>query len=303
MDKKDILISLLSSLNYNNVMVDEPLKNHTFTKLGGKADFYVTPSNYIEIIKVVKLCNKYQIPLTLIGNGSNLIIKDGGIRGIVMSLMKLNTIKIRRNYIIAQSGAMLSMCSVEALNSNLTGFEFACGIPGTVGGALYMNAGAYEGEIKDIIDYCYVITSEGNLKRIDKDDLNLSYRSSILQKSKDIVIEATFKLNEGNYDAIKTKMDELRIKRVTKQPLEYPSCGSVFKRPQGHYTGKLITDCDLKGYNIGQAEVSTKHAGFIINKGGATAKEYISLINHIQETVYKKFQVHLEPEVKIIGED
>lgn len=303
MDKKDLYILLLNQIRSENIFVNEPLKNHTFTKLGGNADFYVTPSNYKEIIKIHNLCKKYKIPLTIIGNGSNLIIKDGGIRGIVMSLVKLDKIKVSGNYLIAQSGAMLSKCSTEALLASLSGFEFACGIPGTVGGALYMNAGAYEGEIKDIFDHCYVINDDGVIKKMSYDELDFKYRYSSLQNKNYIVIESVFKLNNGNYDIVKSKMDDLRIKRITKQPLEYPSCGSVFKRPEGYYTGKLITDCNLKGFSIGEAEVSTKHAGFIINKGQASAKNYLEVIKHIQKTVYDIYNVNLETEVRIIGED
>ena len=303
MDKKDLYILLLNQIRSENIFVNEPLKNHTFTKLGGNADFYVTPSNYKEIIKIHNLCKKYKIPLTIIGNGSNLIIKDGGIRGIVMSLVKLDKIKVSGNYLIAQSGAMLTKCSTEALLASLSCFEFACCIPGTVGGALYMNAGAYEGEIKDIFDHCYVINDDGVIMEMDYDELDFKYRYSSLQNKNYIVIESIFKLNNGNYDIVKSKMDDLRIKRITKQPLEYPSCGSVFKRPEGYYTGKLITDCNLKGFSIGEAEVSTKHAGFIINKGQASAKNYLEVIKHIQKTVYDIYNVNLETEVRIIGED
>jgi len=286
-----------------NVMVDEQLKNHTYTHLGGKADFLVKPETYEEVQSIVKLANKKNIDFTLLGNGSNLIVKDGGIRGIVMNLQQLTDIKIDDTTIIAQSGARIIDVSREALKERLTGLEFACGIPGSVGGALFMNAGAYGGEVKDVLTSTVVVDREGNLLTLTAGELDLDYRTSNIPDNGYIVLEATFELKFGNYDDIKAVMDDLTFKRESKQPLEYPSCGSVFKRPPGYFAGKLIQDSGLQGSQVGGAEVSQKHAGFIVNKDNATATDYIGLIHHVQATVKEKFGVKLEREVKIIGED
>jgi len=286
-----------------NVMVDEQLKNHTYTHLGGKADFLVRPETYEEVQEIVKLANKENVPFTLLGNGSNLIVKDGGIRGIVMNLQQLTGIKVDNTTIIAQSGARIIDVSREALDERLAGLEFACGIPGSVGGALYMNAGAYGGEIKDVLTTAIVVDREGNLLTLTAEELDLDYRTSNIPDKRYIVLEATFELKHGDYGDIKAVMDDLTFKRESKQPLEYPSCGSVFKRPPGYFAGKLIQDSELQGSQIGGAQVSLKHAGFIVNKNKATATEYIDLIHHVQATVEGKFGVKLEREVKIIGED
>lgn len=286
-----------------NVMIDKPLKDHTYTKLGGNADYFVTPTSYEQVQGVVKFAKVHEIPFTLLGNGSNLIIRDGGIRGIVMYLGKLASIHVEGTNIIAQSGALIADVSKAALNHHLTGLEFACGIPGSVGGALFMNAGAYGGEIKDVLINTTVVDQNGELKVLKAEELDLSYRFSNIQKNGDIVLEATFGLQPGDFDEIKAVMDDLTYRRESKQPLEYPSCGSVFKRPPGYYAGKLIQDSGLQGTQIGGAQVSLKHAGFIINKDNATAKEYIALIEHVQKVVKEKFGVELEREVRIIGED
>ncbi|MBX0357439.1 UDP-N-acetylmuramate dehydrogenase [Halobacillus sp. Nhm2S1] len=301
--KQEIYNKLLELVKEDNVKVDEMLKDHLYTKLGGKADFFITPTSYEEIQSVVKLSNEDNIPFTLLGNGSNLIIKDGGIRGIVINLKHLDTIYSEGNTVVAQSGARIIDASRYALDKNLSGLEFACGIPGTVGGALYMNAGAYGGEIKDVLDYAYVVDKHGNLVKRLASELDLDYRTSNIPDNGDIVVEATFHLKPAPYEDIKEVMDDLTYKRESKQPLEYPSCGSVFKRPPGYFAGKLIQDSDLQGTNIGGAEVSKKHAGFIINKDNATTSDYISLIEHVQKTVKEKFGVDLEREVRIIGDD
>ncbi|MFC7321995.1 UDP-N-acetylmuramate dehydrogenase [Halobacillus campisalis] len=302
-NKQKIHDKLLELVKKDNVKVDELLKNHLYTKLGGRADFFITPTSFEEIQKVVKFSNEENIPFMLLGNGSNLIIKDGGIRGIIISLKQLNDISTDGTTVVAQSGARIIDASRHALNEKLSGLEFACGIPGTVGGALYMNAGAYGGEIKDVLDYAYVIDKHGELVKRLASDLELDYRTSNIEKNKDIVIEATFSLKPAKYEDIKEVMDDLTYKRESKQPLEYPSCGSVFKRPPGYFAGKLIQDSQLQGTTIGGAEVSTKHAGFIVNKNNATTSDYISLIEHVQKTVKEKFGVDLEREVRIIGED
>ena len=294
---------LIEVLSEKNVMVNEPLKNHTYTHLGGKADFFVTPETYEQVQQIVKLANKEKIPFTLLGNGSNLIVKDGGIRGIILNLTNLDKIETNGTVMVAGSGARIIDVSREALAKTLTGLEFSCGIPGSVGGALYMNAGAYGGEIKDVLESTVVVDRSGELITLSADELDLEYRSSNIPDNGYIVLEATFSLKEGNYGEIKAIMDDLTFKRESKQPLEYPSCGSVFKRPPGYFAGKLIQDSDLQGKQIGGAEVSKKHAGFIVNKDNASAEEYIGLIQFVQKTVKEKFDVRLEREVRIIGED
>lgn len=284
-------------------MVDKPLKQHTYTHLGGEADFFVTPETYEEVQAIVKLARHENIPFTLLGNGSNLIIKDGGIRGIVLYLGKLSDIRVDGTTIVAGSGARIIDVSQAALAHSLTGLEFACGIPGSVGGALYMNAGAYGGEIKDVLVSAKVVDRNGRILTLAAADLDLSYRTSNIPDKGYIVLEATFALQTGNYADIKALMDDLTYKRESKQPLEYPSCGSVFKRPPGYFAGKLIQDSGLQGKQIGGAQVSLKHAGFIVNKDHATAQEYIRLIQFVQKTVKEKFGVTLEREVRIIGED
>lgn len=290
-------------LGDTNVEVNKPLKNHTYTRLGGNADYFVTPKTAEQVQEVVRLANKCDIPFMLLGNGSNLIIKDGGIRGIVMYLGEFNEIEVVDTTVRAQSGALIADVSKEALHYHLTGLEFACGIPGSVGGALFMNAGAYGGEIKDVLKEAIVITPDGELLTIQAEDLHLSYRTSSIQTNGYIVLEALFELEVGKYEEIKSMMDVLTYKRESKQPLEYPTCGSVFKRPPGNFAGKLIQDSGLQGVQIGGAEVSKKHAGFIINKDEATASEYIALIEHVQKVVKENFDVELEREVRIIGED
>ncbi len=294
---------LIEITSKENVLANEELRNHTYTKLGGNADFYVTPENYKEVQDIVKLANSENTTFTLLGNGSNLIVKDGGIRGIVLNLQKLNEIKTEENVVVAQSGARIIDVSRHALKEELTGLEFACGIPGSVGGALYMNAGAYGGEIKDVLTSAVVVTKEGELHTVAADELDLTYRKSNIPDNGYIVLEAEFSLKNGKYDEIKAIMDDLTYKRESKQPLEYPSCGSVFKRPPGYFAGKLIQDSHLQGKQIGGAQVSRKHAGFIVNVDNATASEYIELIHFVQHTVKDKFGVALEREVRIIGED
>lgn len=303
MMKTTIYNQLVKIINENNIAIDEDIKNHTYTKLGGKADFFVTPTTYEEVQNIVKYCLEEKVPFTLIGNGSNLIVRDGGIRGIVLSLKNFDKITVSNTKIVAQSGAAIIDTSRKALDAKLTGIEFACGIPGTVGGAVYMNAGAYGGEVKDCLESILVIDKNGEMIRRKAEELDLAYRYSNIQENGDIVLEATFQLQHGNYDEIKAIMDDLTFKRESKQPLEYPSCGSVFKRPPGYFAGKLIQDSNLQGTRIGGAEVSKKHAGFIVNVDNATATDYITLIKHVQKMVKEKFGVSLEREVRIIGEE
>ncbi|WP_215190556.1 UDP-N-acetylmuramate dehydrogenase [Exiguobacterium sp. s6] len=297
------LDQLLTIIPADRVNQDEPLSAHTYTKLGGKADYFVAPHTYEEVQAVLELAHRESVPFMILGFGSNLIVRDGGLRGIVLNLNELKTIRRDGNQLIAQAGAAIIDVSRQALTEELSGLEFACGIPGTVGGAVYMNAGAYGGETKDVIASAVVLSPEGELMTLTKEELDLDYRTSRVSKDGLIVLEATFELEPLGYEAIKEVMDDLTYKRESKQPLEYPSCGSVFKRPPGYFAGKLIQDCGLQGKRIGGAEVSLKHAGFIVNIDEATATEYISLIRHVQATVKAKFEIELEPEVKIIGED
>lgn len=295
--------NLIQMTSKKNVMVNKPLKEYTYTRLGGKADFFVTPETYEEVQQIVTFAQQRKVAFTLLGNGSNLIIRDGGIRGIVMNLSNLDQIQTDGTKLIAQGGAKIIQASREALKQELTGLEFACGIPGSVGGALFMNAGAYGGEVKDVLESTIVVDRSGNLKTLHASELDLEYRTSNIPDHGYIVLEATFALQSGEPEKIKAVMDDLTFKRESKQPLEYPSCGSVFKRPPGYYAGKLIQDSGLQGKQIGGAQVSLKHAGFIVNKDGCSAEEYIDLIHYVQKKVKEKYGVTLEREVKIIGED
>ncbi|SDM92515.1 UDP-N-acetylmuramate dehydrogenase [Fictibacillus solisalsi] len=281
----------------------EPIKKHTYTKLGGEADIFVTPTTIGQLKEIMQVAKEYQTPVTVMGNGSNLIIKDNGLLGLTINLEHMNEISTLHHSIYAQAGAGLIDVSRKALEMKLSGLEFACGIPGTIGGALYMNAGAYGGQVSDVLNRALVMNKEGELLIMSKDELNMGYRKSLIATGDYIVLEAEIGLEPGIYKEIKEKMDHFTCLRESKQPLEYPSCGSVFKRPEGHYTGKLIQDCGLQGLRIGGAQISTKHAGFIVNVGGATAKDYTDLIRIIQKTVKRKFDVDLETEVIIRGRE
>ncbi|APO45756.1 UDP-N-acetylenolpyruvoylglucosamine reductase [Paenibacillus xylanexedens] len=284
------------------VKFNEPLKNHTFIKIGGNADILIHPTTIDEITKIVEIANLHQLPLTVIGKGSNVIIKDGGIRGVTISLSHFDQIKVNEDSMIAQSGVDIIDVSRLALEHSLTGLEFACGIPGSTGGALYMNAGAYGGQIADVVERATVITKDGAVLEIPREEMKFGYRNSLFKMDHYIILEAEFGLKKGNKEDIASKMKELTFLRESKQPLEFPSCGSVFKRPEGHFAGKLIQDCNLQGTRIGGAEISMKHAGFIVNVDHATAQDYMDLIQFIQKKVYDTFQVDLETEVIFLGE-
>ncbi|MFB5761496.1 UDP-N-acetylmuramate dehydrogenase [Paenibacillus medicaginis] len=295
--------TLFENKAFGMVQYSEPLKNHTYTKLGGAADVFVRPYTVDEIRSLVEITSANDIPLTILGYGSNVIVRDGGIRGVTLSLAHFNEIKLAGDEVItAQSGASLIEVSNTALRCELTGLEFACGIPGSIGGALYMNAGAYGGQIADVIAGVTVLTPNGKILELEKEQLLLGYRSSIFMKENYIILEARFRLRRGDVREIKSKMEELTLARTSKQPLEYPSCGSVFKRPPGYFAGRLIQDCQLQGVRVGGAEVSRKHAGFIVNIDNATSTDYLSLIELIQRTVQEKFNVRLETEVIVLGE-
>jgi UDP-N-acetylmuramate dehydrogenase len=294
---------LYNILQPENIFIDEPMKNHTSFKVGGPADLLVTPENNEEVVSVVKLCNENNIPYYIVGRGSNLIVRDGGFRGVIVKLIKLDKMKVEEERITVQCGADLCKVSELALKNSLTGFEFACGIPGTVGGAVTMNAGAYNGEVSQVIESAEVIDKQGNLITLNKEQLELVYRMSAIQKYGYAVLEVTFKLLHGEYDKIKARIDDLTFRREDKQPLEYPSAGSTFKRPEGYFTGQLIEESKLKGFCIGGAQVSEKHAGFIINKNNATAQDILDLIAYVQNVIKTRYDVELHPEVRIIGED
>lgn len=285
------------------VLVDEPMSAHTTFRVGGPADYFVTVKDAHEIGEILKLCKEMDIPFFLLGNGSNLLVGDQGCRGIVVQTQKdMGIIRVEGTKIRAGAGALLSKIGAEALANGLTGFEFAAGIPGTLGGACVMNAGAYGGEMKDILAEVTVLTAEGEEKVIPAKELELGYRTSIILKNGYIVVEAVVQLEKGDPTAIRTRMDELREQRVTKQPLDYPSAGSTFKRPEGYFAGKLIQDAGLRGFQVGGAQVSEKHCGFVINKDHATAADIVSLMEQVSAKVEEQFDVKLEPEVKRIGE-
>lgn len=295
--------NLVKNLPEMNLLFDEPLMNYTFTKTGGPADVLVFPKSQEEVKEVVDYCRKNEIPWIVLGNASNLIVQDGGIRGMVIMLTEMNQIRVEGTTVIAKAGAKLIDTTYAALEASLTGFEFACGIPGSIGGAVYMNAGAYGGEVKDVLAEVDVLLEDGTLKTLTNEEMAFSYRHSKVQEMNAIILEARFQLTAGDQEIVKRRMEELTELRQSKQPLEYPSCGSVFKRPVGHFTGQLIQQAGLQGLKWGGAQISEKHAGFIVNIDHATATDYIELIAHIQEVIKETFDVCLETEVRIIGEE
>ena len=297
-----VLDKLKETLEGIDIRFDEPLKNYTYTKVGGKADYLVFPRNRYEMARVVKFANQENIPWMVLGNASNIIVREGGVRGFVIMCDKLNNVTVDGYTIEAEAGANLIETTRIALRHSLTGFEFACGIPGSVGGAVFMNAGAYGGEIAHILQSCQVLTKEGEIETLSAKDLAFSYRHSAIQESGAVVLSAKFALSPGNYETIKQEMERLTHLRELKQPLEYPSCGSVFKRPVGHFAGQLISEAGLKGYRIGGVEVSEKHAGFMINVVDGTARNYEDLIESVIEKVKEHSGVTLEREVRILGE-
>jgi len=288
----------------NQIKLHERLEYHTSLHIGGPADYLVTPRSIDEIIKVIDLCKQYSIPYYIIGNGSNLLVSDKGYRGLIIKFDEhFSNISISEDGLVtAQAGVMLSRLAHELARQEYSGFEFACGIPGTLGGAVTMNASAYDGEMKQCIIGAKVLSSQGKILDLTLDELQLGYRTSILQKENYILLEATMKFAKGDKQQIISKMKELNGRRRDKQPLEQYSAGSTFKRPQGYYAGKLIQDAGLSGYQVGGAAVSEKHCGFVINKDGATAKDFYQIIQDIKAIVKEKFGVELEPEVKMLGE-
>lgn len=302
MQVTEIYKQLSTIIDPTLIKMNEPLKNYTYTKTGGNADIYITPIKYSEIQKTIQYANENNITVTFLGNGSNIIIRDGGIRGIVISLLGLTDVQVEYDTIIASSGAAIIDVSRIARDHHLTGLEFACGIPGSVGGAVYMNAGAYGGEVKDVIESATVVDHHGEILTLTNEALALDYRTSIIQSEHYVVLEATFKLQRGDINLIQSQMDLLTERREDKQPLEYPSCGSVFRRPPGHFAGQLIQEAGLQGYRMGGVEVSKKHAGFIVNVDNGTATDYEEMIAHVQKVVLENSGIELQPEVRVIGE-
>lgn len=289
-------------LGSEQCFTQEDMKKHTTFQAGGPAEYYVRPKRS-QIQPVLSLCRQYGIPWMVIGNGSNLLAGDKGIPGVVMEIGRMaDGIAITEETLIAEAGALLSSVARQAAQQELAGMEFAAGIPGSVGGAVVMNAGAYGGEMKQILRKVTVLTEEGREKELSLEELELGYRQSCIARNHYIVLEAEFGLAKGRKEEILLRMEELREKRREKQPLEYPSAGSTFKRPEGYFAGKLIEDAGLRGYQVGGAQVSEKHCGFVINKGNASAAEIRRLILDVQAQVEAKFGVRLEPEVKFIGE-
>lgn len=306
-EHKNIEYKLISILGSDNVIKEVPMSSYTTFRIGGIADYVVTPENEEQLAKLLHLIKEENVDFVVIGNGSNILVSDNGFDGIVIQLGdKFSSFVIKDKdesgvYVDVTAGMRLSRLGNELAAGSIEGFEFATGIPGTIGGAVMMNAGAYGGEIKDIIKSARVMDFDGNVKELSRDELELGYRTSIIAKKNYIVISAVFDLKKGDREKIKSNIKELALKRREKQPLEYPSAGSTFKRPEGYFAAKLIEDAGLKGLSVGGAQVSEKHAGFVINKKDAKAMDVIRLTDEIKEKVYDKFGVKLKLEIKKIG--
>lgn len=293
---------LLQIITEDQLLCQEPMSRHTTFRVGGPAAYYLRPDRE-QLKGVLAIARNRGIPVQITGNGSNLLVSDQGFDGAVVEIgQQLSAVRVEGTRVVAQAGASLAKAAVAACRASLAGLSFAAGIPGTIGGAVAMNAGAYGREMKDVLESALVLTREGDFVSYQARELGFSYRSSILQKSGGIVVEAVFSLEEGEQEDIGRQMEELRLRRQEKQPLEYPSAGSTFKRPEGYFAGKLIEDAGLRGFCVGDAQVSEKHCGFIINRGAATATEIWQLIRKVRDTVYHRFGVLLEPEVKLVGD-
>lgn len=296
------LTELQNVMGGSGIFMEEPMKKHTTFRVGGPADVLVQPDE-TALAAILALCRQYHVSYSFIGNGSNLLVGDKGIRGVVIEMTdQMGNIEVDGTKITAQAGAMLSKIANTAASNGLGGMEFAAGIPGSVGGAVVMNAGAYGGEMKDIIEKVYVLDENGAQLELDRDALDLGYRHSCIPDKKYIVTKVVLELVPRNEAEIRSEMKELNEKRAEKQPLQYPSAGSTFKRPEGYFAGKLIMDAGLRGYQVGGAQVSEKHCGFVINKGDATAADICQLMRDVSDKVQAQFGVVLEPEVKMIGE-
>lgn len=287
----------------DNVLFDEDMKKHTSFRIGGRADAFVSASGTLEIEKLRCICDETDTPYMILGNGSNVLVSDKGIRGVVIHIgADMAKCRIDGCEVYADAGILMSSLSKKLLEASLTGFEFASGIPGTLGGGIFMNAGAYGGELKDIIENVTFIAPDGMIRTETAEKLDMSYRHSMFSDGGYIIISCKLRLKKGNYDEIKARMQDYNSRRAEKQPLNLPSAGSTFKRPDGYFAGKLIQDAGLMGFSIGGAQVSEKHAGFVVNTGSATAADVTALIEHVQNTVEERFGVRLEPEVRFIGE-
>lgn len=301
--KQEFRNQLCGIVGSDNTYLDEPMSRHTTFRIGGPADYYVTPHSKEEIRDVIQACREAQIPYYILGNGSNLLVGDKGYRGVVIQIFKnFSDIQVEGLGIRAKAGALLSRIAKTAMTNGLTGMEFAAGIPGTLGGAVMMNAGAYGGEMKDILKEAVVLTENGEFLPLTAEELELGYRTSVIAKKRYFVLEAKLALKKGASEEIQAIMEDLHGRRVSKQPLEYPSAGSTFKRPAGYFAGKLIMDAGLRGFSVGDAQVSEKHCGFVINKGRATAEDVRNLMDEVIRKVQETSGVTLEPEVKMLGE-
>ena len=301
---KALQTALLETLPSTRVREEEYLRHHTTFKIGGPADLFVEPTTMAELSFALRTIHEFDVPVTIIGCGSNILVKDGGIRGAVVSVRHMTQIMdCNDNALCIGSGYMLKDASEFAWENGLTGLEFAIGIPGTLGGAVFMNAGAYDGEMSHVVTAVRAVDFQGNIKEYDASHLDFGYRHSVFHDNHEVIGEVIMTLKPGDKNVIKARMDELTEKRESKQPLEFASAGSTFKRPPGYFAGTLIEQTGLKGLSVGDAQVSHKHAGFVINTGSASAKDVLDLIAEVQRRVYDQHGVHLEPEVRMIGED
>lgn len=299
-----VLESLRKIYREHQILPDEPMANHTSFRIGGPAKILVLPENSDQIVKTIRLCKEVEQPYLIMGNGSNILVEDEGIDALIIKISEqMSSVEFDGNTVIAESGVLLSKLSKMIQRESLKGFEFASGIPGTLGGAIFMNAGAYDGEIKDVIEWVEVITPEDEIVRLDTEALAFNYRTSVVRDKGYIVLRCALKLEKGDPMIIQEIINELTYKRVSRQPLEYPSAGSTFKRPPGYYAGQLIEDAGLRGLRHGDAQVSEKHCGFVINVGKATCNEVMDLIRVIQKVVKDTFDVDLEREVRIFGKE
>ena len=298
------LQGIFAGCTAKELLLEEPMAKHTSFRIGGPADVLAQPGNEAELAELLKRAAHHAVPVTLVGNGSNLLVRDKGIRGLVIKLSNLfSSITVAGNVLTFGSGISLAMASKKAASLSLSGLEFAVGIPGTIGGAVYMNARAYDGEMAKVVTSVQVMDRQGQSSQLKADELDFSYRHTALQNSGLIVTSVTVSLQPGEAESIKAKMDDFSQRRIAKQPLELPSAGSMFKRPVGYFAGTLIEQTGLKGYTVGGAQVSTKHAGFVVNVGGATAKDVLQLISDVQAKVVAAQGVQLEPEVLVLGEE
>ena len=301
MNMEAVIAELAGLVPKENILVKEPMKKHTTFRIGGEAACFVSIENAGQLAEVWKCLQGRQIPVLVLGNGSNLLVSDEGFRGVVLEICdKMNEIRVEGSRIVVQAGALMSKIARTAYENGLAGFEFAAGIPGTIGGGVVMNAGAYGGELKNVITSVTMLDSKGELVTLSNEEMEFGYRTSIIKKQPYIVVEVTLQLKEGDKAQILAQMEELAFKRRDKQPLEYPSAGSTFKRPEGYFAGELIMKAGLRGFRIGGAQVSEKHCGFVINTGDATAKDVLDLMDHVKARVKETFGVELEPEVIVI---